>query len=234
MWPSSHTSIMVRQLSSISCSVSPAPSATISASKSARWIRTTSKKNAWHHHSRQADLGRLDPAGCESESIRINIVDTPGHADFGGEVERILSMVDGVVLLVDSSEGAMPQTKFVTGKALALGLKPIVVVNKVDRNDARIQEVLDEVFDLFVSLGRKRRTARFPRALRLGPQRLCLDRHGCARRHADPDVRDDRQPRSRRPPLEVDGVPFTFLVTLARPRSLPRPHPHRPRQFGCR
>src|ERR1700712_981361 len=83
---------------------------------------------------------------------RINIVDTPGHADFGGEVERILSMVDGVILLVDSSEGAMPQTKFVTGKALALGLRPIVVVNKVDRQDGRAQEVLGEVFDLFVSL----------------------------------------------------------------------------------
>ena len=83
---------------------------------------------------------------------RINIVDTPGHADFGGEVERILSMVDGVVLLVDAAEGAMPQTKFVTGKALALGLRPIVVVNKIDRSDARAQEVLDEVFDLFVSL----------------------------------------------------------------------------------
>ncbi len=86
------------------------------------------------------------------EATRINIVDTPGHADFGGEVERILSMVDGVILLVDASEGAMPQTKFVTGKALALGLRPIVVVNKVDRPDERIQEVLDEVFDLFVSL----------------------------------------------------------------------------------
>ncbi|WP_397591451.1 translational GTPase TypA [Sphingorhabdus sp.] len=88
----------------------------------------------------------------EWNDTRINIVDTPGHADFGGEVERILSMVDGVILLVDSSEGAMPQTKFVTGKALALGLRPIVVVNKVDRPDERIQEVLDEVFDLFVSL----------------------------------------------------------------------------------
>ena len=88
----------------------------------------------------------------EWNDTRINIVDTPGHADFGGEVERILSMVDGVILLVDSSEGAMPQTKFVTGKALALGLRPIVVVNKIDRPDERIQEVLDEVFDLFVSL----------------------------------------------------------------------------------
>src|SRR5215468_7119843 len=94
-------------------------------------------------------------AKCTSltwKDTRINIVDTPGHADFGGEVERILSMVDGVILLVDSSEGAMPQTKFVTGKALALGLRPIVVVNKIDRPDERIQEVLDEVFDLFVTL----------------------------------------------------------------------------------
>ncbi len=88
----------------------------------------------------------------KGEKTRINIVDTPGHADFGGAGERILSMVDGVILLVDASEGAMPQTKFVTGKALALGLRPIVVVNKVDRPDERIQEVLDEVFDLFVSL----------------------------------------------------------------------------------
>src|SRR5918993_1080996 len=80
----------------------------------------------------------------EWNGTHINIVDTPGHADFGGEVERILSMVDGVILLVDSSEGAMPQTKFVTGKALGLGLKPIVVVNKVDRPDERIQEVLDD------------------------------------------------------------------------------------------
>ncbi len=88
----------------------------------------------------------------DGETTRINIVDTPGHADFGAEVERILSMVDGVILLVDSAEGAMPQTKFVTGKALALGLRPIVVVNKIDRPDGRAQEVLDEVFDLFVSL----------------------------------------------------------------------------------
>ncbi|GAA0768431.1 translational GTPase TypA [Erythrobacter ramosus] len=90
--------------------------------------------------------------GANGDTTRINIVDTPGHADFGAEVERILSMVDGVILLVDSAEGAMPQTKFVTGKALALGLRPIVVVNKIDRPDGRPQEVLDEVFDLFVSL----------------------------------------------------------------------------------
>ena len=92
------------------------------------------------------------PTSIEWEGTRINIVDTPGHADFGGEVERILSMVDGVILLVDSSEGAMPQTKFVTGKALALGLRPIVVVNKVDRPDARIEEVVGEATDLLLGL----------------------------------------------------------------------------------
>ncbi|MEO6433183.1 MAG: translational GTPase TypA [Sphingomicrobium sp.] len=88
----------------------------------------------------------------EWQGTHINIVDTPGHADFGAEVERILSMVDGVILLVDAAEGPMPQTKFVTGKALALGLRPIVVVNKIDRPDARPAEVLDEVFELFLNL----------------------------------------------------------------------------------
>jgi len=83
---------------------------------------------------------------------RINIVDTPGHADFGGEVERILSMVDGVVLLVDAAESVMPQTKFVLSKALKLGLKPIVVINKIDRQDARPKETLEEIFDLFLAL----------------------------------------------------------------------------------
>ena len=89
----------------------------------------------------------------EWNGTRINIVDTPGHADFGGEVERILSMVDGVVLLVDAAEGPMPQTKFVTSKALALGLRPIVVLNKVDKPDAEPDRALDEVFDLFAALG---------------------------------------------------------------------------------
>ncbi|PRY95257.1 GTP-binding protein [Hasllibacter halocynthiae] len=88
----------------------------------------------------------------EWRGTRINIVDTPGHADFGGEVERILSMVDGVVLLVDAAEGPMPQTKFVTSKALALGLRPIVVLNKVDKPDAEPDRALDEVFDLFAGL----------------------------------------------------------------------------------
>ncbi len=94
-------------------------------------------------------------AKCTSvvwKDTRINIVDTPGHADFGGEVERILNMVDGVIVLVDAAEGPMPQTKFVVSKALALGLRPIVAINKVDRTDAREQEVINECFDLFAAL----------------------------------------------------------------------------------
>src|SRR5690349_7795928 len=86
------------------------------------------------------------------KDTRINIVDTPGHADFGGEVERILNMVDGALVLVDAAEGPLPQTKFVVSKALKMGLKPIVVINKVDRPDARPNEVVNEVFDLFAAL----------------------------------------------------------------------------------
>jgi GTP-binding protein len=93
---------------------------------------------------------------------RINVVDTPGHADFGGEVERVLSMVDGCLLLVDATEGPMPQTKFVLTKALALGLRPIVVLNKVDRPTARPDEVLDEVFELFMALGASNEQLDFP------------------------------------------------------------------------
>jgi len=98
----------------------------------------------------------------EWRGTRINIVDTPGHADFGAEVERILSMVDGVVLLVDAAEGPMPQTKFVTQKALALGLRPIVVLNKVDKPDAEPDRALDEVFDLFVALDANEAQLDFP------------------------------------------------------------------------
>ena len=94
--------------------------------------------------------------------VRINIVDTPGHADFGGEVERILNMVDGAIVLVDAAEGPLPQTKFVVGKALARGLHPIVVVNKVDRQDARPHEVHEEVFDLFAALGASDSQLDFP------------------------------------------------------------------------
>jgi GTP-binding protein len=148
----------------------------------------------------------------EWNGTRINIVDTPGHADFGGEVERILSMVDGVILLVDSSEGAMPQTKFVTGKALALGLRPIVVVNKIDRPDERIQEVLDEVFDLFVSLDATDEQLDFPVLYASG-------RNGYA--SMDPSAREGTLTplfetivsHVPEPKADVDGE-FKMLVTL--------------------
>jgi GTP-binding protein len=117
----------------------------------------------WNDLERERGITIL--AKCTSvvwHGTRINIVDTPGHADFGGEVERILSMVDGVLLLVDAAEGPMPQTKFVLGKALRLGLRPIAVINKVDRPDQRAHAVHDEVFDLFAALGASDAQLDFP------------------------------------------------------------------------
>src|SRR5690349_19798307 len=123
----------------------------------------------------------------EWRGIRINIVDTPGHADFGGEVERILSMVDGVVVLVDAAEGPMPQTKFVVSKALRQGLKPIVVINKVDRPDARSYEVHDEVFDLFAALDATDEQLDFPTLYASG-------RSGWAVKDLEGDERQDLTP----------------------------------------
>src|SRR6478735_6228679 len=94
--------------------------------------------------------------------VKINIIDTPGHADFGGEVERVLSMADGVLLLVDAFEGPMPQTRFVLGKAIGLGLKPIVVINKVDKENCRPDEVHESVFDLMFNLGATENQLNFP------------------------------------------------------------------------
>jgi GTP-binding protein len=148
----------------------------------------------------------------EWEGTRINIVDTPGHADFGGEVERILSMVDGVILLVDSSEGAMPQTKFVTGKALALGLRPIVVVNKVDRPDERIQEVLDEVFDLFVSLEATDEQLDFPVLYASGRNGYAND-DASLRAGTLAPLFNKIVEHVPAPSADPDG-PFKFLVTL--------------------
>src|SRR5258706_6702360 len=116
---------------------------------------------------------------------KINIVDTPGHSDFGGEVERVLKMVDAVLLLVDAAEGTMPQTRFVLRKAFELGLKPIVVVNKIDRPEARPHQVIDEVFDLMVDLGATDEQLDFPIV-------YTSAKHGFARRevvHTDNDVR---------------------------------------------
>ena len=116
---------------------------------------------------------------------KINIVDTPGHSDFGGEVERVLKMVDAVLLVVDAAEGTMPQTRFVLRKAFELGLKPIVVVNKIDRPDARPHQVIDEVFDLMVDLGATDEQLDFPIV-------YTSAKHGFARRevdHTETDVR---------------------------------------------
>ncbi len=144
--------------------------------------------------------------------VRINIVDTPGHADFGGEVERVLSMVDGVILLVDAAEGPMPQTKFVLSKALKLGLNPIVVINKVDRSDARPDQVHNEVFDLFCALEANDRQLDFPTLYAVG-------RDGWAVR----DLRDERKDltplfetvTSYVPAPKVDKeAPFSMLVSL--------------------
>ena len=102
------------------------------------------------------------PASINWKDSRINIIDTPGHRDFAAEVERVLNMADGALLLIDSAEGVMPQTKFVLAKALKRGLKPIVIINKLDRSDQRADEVLDETFDLFVSLDANEKQLDFP------------------------------------------------------------------------
>ncbi|PCJ25476.1 MAG: translational GTPase TypA [Rickettsiales bacterium] len=154
-------------------------------------------------------------AKCTSvvwKDTKINIIDTPGHADFGGEVERILSMVDGVVLLVDAAEGPMPQTKFVLGKALKLGLKPIVVINKIDRSDAREEEVLDEIFELFMSLDANNEQLDFPVIYASG-------RSGWAVNDLEKDPRENLDAlfnmvvsHVEKPASDVDA-PFSIIVT---------------------
>jgi GTP-binding protein len=136
------------------------------------------------------------PTSVMWKDYKINIVDTPGHADFGGEVERILSMVDGVVLLVDSSEGPMPQTKFVLGKALRLGLRPIVAINKIDKADQRADEVLSETFDLFDKLGATDSQLDFPYVYAVG-------RDGWAVR----DLADEKKDLTPLFQLIIDHVP---------------------------
>ncbi|HEV7239518.1 MAG TPA: translational GTPase TypA [Thermoanaerobaculia bacterium] len=124
-----------------------------------------------HHEATHTASGHDLPADfVHPTEVKINIVDTPGHADFGGEVERVLSMVDGVILLVDAAEGPMPQTRFVLRKALGLGLLPIVVINKIDRTDARPTEVVNEVFDLMIELGASDEQLDFPILYAIGRQ----------------------------------------------------------------
>ena len=152
------------------------------------------------------------PTSIAWENIRINIIDTPGHADFGGEVERVLGMTDGVILLIDAAEGPMPQTKFVLGKALAQGLNPIVIINKADRPDGRPDEVLEEIFDLFIALDANEAQLDFPILYASGRDGWCVE-----------DLKDTHENlhplmnliiRHVEPPKTDKDLPFAMLVTL--------------------
>ena len=152
------------------------------------------------------------PTSIIWKSIRVNIIDTPGHSDFGGEVERVLGMTDGVVLLVDAAEGPMPQTKFVLGKALAKGLMPIVVVNKIDRSDSRSEEVVNEVFDLFVDLDANEKQLDFPVLYSSGRDGWCVDDLKKPRKDLSP-LLDLILSHIEEPKLN-DNIPFAMLATL--------------------
>ena len=148
----------------------------------------------------------------EWNNVRINIIDTPGHADFGGEVERVLSMADGVILLTDAAEGPMPQTKFVLGKALAQGLRPMVVINKVDRPDGRADEVVDEVFDLFASLDANEDQLDFPILYASGRDGWCVKELEDERKDLTPLL---ELVLNHVPAPNVDkDAPFAMLATL--------------------
>ena len=165
-----------------------------------------------HHEATHTASGHDLPAHfIHPREVKINIVDTPGHADFGGEVERVLSMVEGVILLVDAAEGPMPQTRFVLRKALVLGLLPIVIINKIDRSDARPQQVLNEVFDLMIELGASEEQLDFPILFASG-------RAGFVRTSLD-DTNNDVQPlfdailkKIPPPPGNAEG-PLQLLVS---------------------
>ena len=152
------------------------------------------------------------PTSVKWKDYKINIIDTPGHADFGGEVERVLCMADGVILLTDASEGPMPQTKFVLGKALSQGLRPIVIINKIDKKDSRSKEVLDEVFDLFIALDANDEQLDFPILYASGKNGWCID-----------DLKKERENLYCLLDLIIDHVPeagnddikqFSMLATL--------------------
>jgi len=168
--------------------------------------------HAAHHEATHTASGHDLPAAfVHPREVKINIVDTPGHADFGGEVERVLSMVDGVILLVDAAEGPMPQTRFVLRKALGLALLPIVVINKIDRHDARPTEVVNEVFDLMIELGASDEQLDFPILYAIGRQGIV--------RNELADTTEDCRPlfdavlkRIPPPPGNADG-PLQLLVS---------------------
>ncbi len=151
-------------------------------------------------------------ASVNYKDTKINIIDTPGHADFGGEVERVLKMADGVLLLVDAKEGPMPQTRFVLKKALELGHKVIVVINKIDKADARCEYVINKTFDLFLELGADEKTAYFPTIYSSGKQ-------GKAGIDSDLSKMDDISPVFNAilehipAPVAEDNKPLQILIT---------------------
>ena len=152
------------------------------------------------------------PTSIVWKDVRINIIDTPGHADFGGEVERVLGMADGVIILADAAEGPMPQTKFVLGKALAQNLKPIVVINKVDRHDARSEEVVNEVFDLFVALDASEEQLDFPILYAAGREGWCIENLEDPRENLHP-LLDLILKHVEEPTVDL-SKPFAMLATL--------------------
>jgi len=152
------------------------------------------------------------PTSVRWKDTSINIIDTPGHADFGGEVERVLGMADGVILLIDAAEGPMPQTKFVLGKALMQGLKPIVIINKIDRKDGRPEEVVDEVFDLFVALDANDEQLDFPILYASGRDGWCIKELNETRENLYPLLNLVLEYVS--PPVVELDKPFAMLVTL--------------------
>ena len=172
------------------------------------------EERAMDSNDQERERGITILAKCTSvnwKNTKLNIVDTPGHADFGGEVERILSMVNGVVLLVDAYEGPMPQTKFVLTKALKLGLKPMVVINKVDKPEARCDEVLDKIFDLFVALDANEEQLDFPVIYASGKNGWAANSLEAPRENLNPllDMVLDTVP-------EAEGdtsKPFSMLIT---------------------
>ena len=152
------------------------------------------------------------PTSVNWKDTRINIIDTPGHADFGGEVERVLGMADGVILLTDAAEGPMPQTKFVLGKALKQGLRPIVIINKIDRSDGRPEEVVEEVFDLFVALDANEEQLDFPILYASGRDGWCVEELDDPRENLHPLL--DRIVAHVGAPVVDADAPFAMLATL--------------------
>jgi len=175
-------------------------------------------ERAMDSNDQERERGITILAKCTSvewNGVRINTVDTPGHADFGGEVERILSMVDGVVLLVDAAESVMPQTKFVLSKALKLGLKPIVVINKIDRSDAQPRETLESIFDLFLALEANDSQLDFHHLYASGRNGWAVDELEDERKDLSPLFRRivEDVPAPKPQALAGEEHPFKMLVT---------------------